>query len=410
MKHLASLLSVLFVVGLLPVTPVAAEATSSITFVFESPFPDEGQVTLLEPTQETKRLPSANFVLENPVPGNHTVFSSVPAGTATTMQLWQDGVLLLEESVPQMTFTVGMHNHLKIVIRQTLTAHGTVGVSTEPSGMPFILTGPGGIREEGISPHTFERMPIGSYGVRFTPKGCPEPPPQGSELKYGQKTTFRLSITCDTFEPTRDRSKDKNVGQLTFVDVRQDDWFAADVFQMVHQGILSGYKDEAGSSTGMFGPGDAVTIAQLSKIAHTFTGTIPREVVPELLEHKAAAGTWFQNYVRSAEENDWRVFLDPNLDLSRPATRGEILVTFLQVLDIPLQWPKGKAFRDVTRRTPYASAIETAATLGIVQGKTGPNGKPTGYFGPLEPVNRAELSKMLNTLKIKYAAEAKSQN
>jgi hypothetical protein len=221
---------------------------------------------------------------------------------------------------------------------------------------------------------------------------------------------FTLSLQCETFQAERDRSKDKNVGQLVLIDVKQDDWFAQYVFAMARLGIINGYKDSAGSPTGMFGPGDAVTIAQLSKIVHSFMGIEPRKFAPELLMHKSAVGTWFQDYMGSAEEHDWRIFLDPNLDVNRPATRGEILVTFLQVLDIPLQWPKGDVFKDVTRRTPYASAIETAASIGIVEGKTDSSGKKTGFFGPMESVNRAELSKMLSALKEKYSAEGSSSS
>ncbi len=194
------------------------------------------------------------------------------------------------------------------------------------------------------------------------------------------------------------------------VDVRQEDWFAPYVFAMARLGIINGYKDSSGSPTGVFGPGDAVTIAQLSKIVHSFMEIEPRVFAPEILQHKSAAGTWFQDYIGSAEDHDWRVFVDPNLDLNRPATRGEILVTFLQVLDIPLKWPKGDVFKDVNRRTPYASAIETAASIGIVDGKTDSAGKKTGFFGPTETINRAELSKMLSILNEKYGTRNASSS
>ncbi len=384
--------------------------SSSITFEVRSPLSDMGKLELLDPTQESRQLPRGNHVLENPVPGDHTLFVSAPPGSTTVVELYMGTTLLKREEVPQLSFNIGLDDHLKIVVTYKLSAFGTIGISTDPPGMPFLLEGPGEVEETGISPVTFENMPVGSYGVRFTPKGCNTPPHQGNELQHGQKIYFTLTLHCDTFEPERDRSKDKNVGQLHLIDVRSEDWFAPYVFAMARLGIINGYKDSAGSPTGMFGPGDPVTLAQLSKIVHSYVGEEPRNIAPELLMHKSAANTWFQNYVGSAEEQDWRVFLDPNLDLNRPATRGEILVTFLQVLDIPLQWPKGNVFKDVNRRTPYASAIETSAGLGIVAGKSDAAGNKTGYFGPGESVTRAELAKILATLKDKYSGESSSSS
>lgn len=382
--------------------------SSSITFEVYSPVKDLGQLQLNNPAHEIRQLPRGNSVLENPVPGDHTLFVTAPAGSTTTVELYMGETLLKREEIPQLSFTVGLDDHLRIVVRYKLAAFGTIGISTDPPGVPFVLDGPGDIKETGISPVTLEKMPVGSYGVRFSPKGCNTPPPQGNELEHGQKIYFTLSLHCDTFEPERDRSKDKVTGQLILVDVRQEDWFAPYVFAMARLGIINGYKDSAGSPTGMFGPGDPVTIAQLSKIVHTYMGEEPRAFAPEILVHKSAANTWFQNYVASAEERDWRIFLDPNLDLNRPATRGEILVTFLQVLDIPLQWPKGNVFKDVSRRTPYASAIETSANLGIVAGKTDSSGNKTGYFGPTDTVTRAELAKILSTLKDKFSGSSSS--
>ena len=79
-----------------------------------------------------------------------------------------------------------------------------------------------------------------------------------------------------------------------------------------------------------------------------------------------------------------------------------MLVTLLQALNIPLQWPTGKLFNDVSRRTPYASAIETAARQGLVSGITGPDGVLTGGFGPDRPVNRAELAKIVSQAVTKF--------
>ena len=82
----------------------------------------------------------------------------------------------------------------------------------------------------------------------------------------------------------------------------------------------------------------------------------------------------------------------------RSATRGEVLVTLLQSLDIRLEWQKGDVFEDVSPRTPYAGAIETAAHDKIVSGHTDEFGVTLGTFGPIDPVNRAEMAKILSRI------------
>jgi hypothetical protein len=72
-----------------------------------------------------------------------------------------------------------------------------------------------------------------------------------------------------------------------------------------------------------------------------------------------------------------------------------VVATLLQALDVPRLWPTGEAFTDVSRRTPYADVIETAATDGVVSGFTDASGQETGGFGPDQPIDRAQLSKIL---------------
>jgi len=52
----------------------------------------------------------------------------------------------------------------------------------------------------------------------------------------------------------------------TFDDVQEDDWFTPYVEEAATLGIVTGYTDETGSLTGMFGPADVVTRAAATKI------------------------------------------------------------------------------------------------------------------------------------------------
>ena len=87
-----------------------------------------------------------------------------------------------------------------------------------------------------------------------------------------------------------------------------------------------------------------------------------------------------------------------------------MLVTLYQALDLPLQWQKGKTFSDVTTRTAYAGAIETAATKKIVEGRKDDKGNDIGTFGPTDPINRAELAKVLSKMIDTYRLSASSSS
>ena len=170
--------------------------------------------------------------------------------------------------------------------------------------------------------------------------------------------------------------------------------FATYVFDAAKTGIIAGYKDDNGVPLGRFGPENPVTIGEIVKIAHKLVG-INEKLAQGSPANPMAKGEWFEQFITSAEQLDWLLFQDPELDLLRPATRGEVLVTLMQALDIPLEWPTGELFKDVKRRTPFAGAIETAANIGLVSGSTDEAGNDTGMFRPLDNINRAEVAKIL---------------
>jgi hypothetical protein len=179
--------------------------------------------------------------------------------------------------------------------------------------------------------------------------------------------------------------------RITFTDVPLDTWFATFVNTAIRTGIMSGYKNTEGGYSGLFGPGDSVTVAQLAKVAHKLTG-IDENDARTLPENLRARDTWFADFFASAERRHWVAFRNPRENPEREATRSEVVCTLLQTLDIPRIWPTGVRFTDVSATTPYADCIETAAKDGLVTGDV-----VAGTFGPDRPVNRAELSKMLVT-------------
>jgi hypothetical protein len=165
---------------------------------------------------------------------------------------------------------------------------------------------------------------------------------------------------------------------------------------MVKTGIMSGYKDENGNLTGLFGPADNVSLAQLAKIAHKLAG-IDETKTTMSPQNIRARNTWFSQYYASAEARGWLAFRNTRTDPEQLATRAEVVSTILQALDIPRIWPKGIMFTDVQIETPYSSSIETAATAELVSGNADADGTPLGTFSPDNPINRAELAKILST-------------
>lgn len=368
----------------------------------ETPLVINGTWTLLRPGEQETKGRNAAETLADILPGRHTLFITAPEGTATTVDVLDGATVLQSADSPQITFDVAEGARLRIRIAYTLVYAGKVGVSSTPPGIPFELIGPNSAIYSGTTPHSYNPMPIGLYTVKYHPPGCPTPPQKSNSLNKDKSLYFSVDIHCEALkedaETEADRARfvsiDVNGKTVVFRDVPQGEWFAPHVAAIAKLGIMSGYRDASGEPTGEFGPGNPVTLGELAKLAHEVAG-IDESAVYWTVRNESARGAWFETYVGSAEQRDWQVFTQSGVTMTRPATRGEMIVTMLQALDVPVQWPKGLSFRDVTRRTPYAGAIETAAKLGIVTGEADPEGKPTGKFNPQKPVNRAEMSKLL---------------
>lgn len=181
---------------------------------------------------------------------------------------------------------------------------------------------------------------------------------------------------------------------VTFADVPRDQWFAPYIRDIAEKGIVSGYRDAAGKALGRFGPADHVTVEQLAKIALASSsnlGDCPSTPPVNL----TASGTWSSGYIACTEKLKWTIYGDSTVDVHRDATRAEVVVSLLEAFKTPIGEPTGTAFTDVTASTLFNSVIEQAKKDGIVSGYTDKEGNLTGFFGPDDPVTRAELSKMV---------------
>lgn len=178
-------------------------------------------------------------------------------------------------------------------------------------------------------------------------------------------------------------------------DVPVFEWFAPYVRDAAERGIVSGYKLPNGLPSGQFGPADNVTIAQLAKMA-VVAGEIDPYNCGEDLKNETAAGDWSESYIRCAEVAGWAVYSDGSVDVFRPATRAEVVVTVLQAFKTRISPRSGTVFEDVGTSVVYGAAIETAANAGIVSGYSDQFGNPTGLFGPNDAVTRAATAKIFS--------------
>ncbi|MBI3618949.1 S-layer homology domain-containing protein [Candidatus Peregrinibacteria bacterium] len=386
--------------------------TASIVLQQKSMSQALGTLTLLEPNQETVTVTTASSTATALGAGKYTLFVASPNGTSTAIEVSRGATVIASADTPQISFDVADGDQLHLTIEYHLVSFGLVGVSSMPAGIPFELHGPDGFLGQGATPKSFETMPIGEYSVTYKPPGCLVPPAKSNRLEKNGHVYFSITIKCDSLQVVKADLSSEPDGRMTsetvtFDDVPHDAWFAPFVYKVTRFGIMSGYRDASGKLTGHFGASAPVTLAELAKITHGVLGIDEKEYAG-IPDNQSARAKWYSKYIVSAEKRDWRIYNDPALSPDRPATRAEILVTLLQVMDTPLQWPKGKVFKDVTRRTRYASAVETAATMGLVSGKTNASGKQTGFFGPEEPVTRAEFSKILTVVMEKFRGGSSS--
>jgi hypothetical protein len=338
--------------------------------------------------------------------GAYTFFVEKPDGLTVQVQVFEGSALVQTIDQPQLSFTYAGQTNLKILVTFTITESGKVSVMSSPQGVPFELTGPNKILMKGTTPTTFDAVPLGQYSVKYLPSGCSALPPKSGNLKIYSRLDFSVTIQCAGLQVIEDQQKSDESfvsfsvdgKKVVFRDVPSASWFATYALAVAQRGIITGYTDSMGNFSGQFGPENAITIAQLAKIAHRVAGL--NETVSSYTPDNPSATGWSVPFIASAEDQGWTVYLDPTVDVNRLATRAEVLVTLYQALDIPIHWPKGVIFADVTRRTKYAGAIETAAMDNIVSGTKDDNG--SSKFQPESNVNRAEMAKIITLAIAKY--------
>jgi hypothetical protein len=372
-----------------------------------------GTLILTNPAQTDLEQKGADFTVSHPEPGLYTLYVIPPEGSTARITLSRNGTPAERVNLPQISFQVNSGEEIRILVEYDVTRFGSISVISSIDGVPFTMRGPNDMKEEGVTPQTYPKLPVGQYNVQYVPGGdCILPRPQSQVLDKNERIQFNITLDCSPNEsPSVEEKKEEQPVETAplegsvvpidatitsepprrFTDVPESAWFFAYVQTVADAGILRGYKDASGAPTGEFGPERPVTIAELSKIAHTL-GKIDAPAPTRQPWSRGAIGMWYEPYIVSAEDHAWTIYVTKLSSLVRPATRGEVVVTLLQALDVPLHWAKGNVFTDVKVDTKFASAIETAKIEGWI------SGRPDGSFDPTGPVNRAEMAKMVSVI------------
>lgn len=187
---------------------------------------------------------------------------------------------------------------------------------------------------------------------------------------------------------------------VIFGDVPQSAWFATYVRSAAEAGIVNGYRDDRGHLTGEFGPGNNITVAEALKIAVEGAGYTTDKYAFKI---QSGVNHWSSAYVSVARAEDFPVILSSLRRLDRAATRSEVAAIFTaafqqQTEDVMM----GTQFTDVDNKMEFAASIEVLSRDGVVSGDTDIQGQATGTFRPNQPINRAEVVKMIMRARAAY--------
>ena len=411
LRPIASTCILSIILAILPTLSFASnDTTESGRLFIEQVGPEEapdilGDWTLIRPGNDRFESIDRDFEFDTLPAGNYTFTAKMPEGSSALVEVYNHGSLVDSVDHPQITFKLSGGDDIRLQITYTFTRTGTVSVTSEPLGLPFQLKGPNDSEYTGTTPDSFENAPEGQYTVYFDEiEGCILPKPQSDRLVKDGRIALKIEIACEGMEEIQQVQEEQE--QFDFVtvtiqeeqvileDVPIDRWYAPFISKVAKAKILTGYSDRYGNPSGTFGPGDNVNIAQLVKVAHEAAG-VDENKVRVSVQNERAKGQWYELYFASAESLWWDVYRDRRIDPARPATRAEVIVTLLRAFDAPRVWPKGKTFGDISPRDAYAAAIETAAADGLIDAG--------GNFRPNDPINRAELAKIVSNAIELYA-------
>ncbi len=175
-------------------------------------------------------------------------------------------------------------------------------------------------------------------------------------------------------------------------DISPDAWYAEHVQAVAEAEIMRGYHDEQGKPTGIFGPSNPLTRAELIKMVAVMMINrydFDRSVIP-------VGEKWYAPYRDIIQAKDPMEAIMPidDTSLQQPILRHEaagLIHLALGNHQLPKTWELYPLFPDVTRNMPNAFAVAELRGFGVLGGDD-----KTGEFHPYRTLNRAEAAKILS--------------
>jgi len=214
-------------------------------------------------------------------------------------------------------------------------------------------------------------------------------------LKFTQTLSDRVRLEQEVellnslvVEARVNSAKEKfRVGEIPFIDVDEEAWFLGPVQFLQELGIIGGYLDDNGNETGLFGPGDPVTKAEITNMLFQI-GDVPFVAAMEA-KNPYAEGHWAASEMAMGEAMGLTMWADyPNPD--KKADRVDVLHAIFEIFEVDVPTgPVRSSFVDVDFHSPNLHVIQHAKKLGII------SGYPDGTFKPKNSILRAEAAKMM---------------
>ncbi|MBU0458035.1 S-layer homology domain-containing protein, partial [Patescibacteria group bacterium] len=179
--------------------------------------------------------------------------------------------------------------------------------------------------------------------------------------------------------------------EVLYRDVPVDAWFAPYVSSLIEEEIATGYENEQGEPIGEFGVSNPVTYAEVLKMSLEAVGVSLQSGTSRNI---SAQGTWADAYVAYGESEGISV-LTPSLNVHESSTRGAVIQIMLEAMGILIGPKSETSYTDVSPNHPYARAIATATFIELIEGDSDTSGNKLNTFRPDEPINRAEVAKIV---------------
>ncbi len=122
-----------------------------------------------------------------------------PAGMAAKISIYRNGDFMKTENIPQFSFTPYPNEKYRFVVQYSYSLLGSLGVTSDPSGVRFRMKGPTAKIYSATTPFTFKSLPAGKYSLLFaSTRLCSQPAPHTAVVAAESRNTVNVSLICTT--------------------------------------------------------------------------------------------------------------------------------------------------------------------------------------------------------------------